>query len=50
MQTARYAKENNTELSFTYDGVVLENEYERLKQVCDFVIKENLYNLVMNGK
>jgi hypothetical protein len=40
--------ENNTVLRFTYDGVVLENESERLAQICDFVIKENLYNLIEN--
>ena len=37
---------NNTRLQFTYDGVVFENEAGRLAQVCDFVIKENLYNLI----
>jgi hypothetical protein len=40
------AKNNRTQLEFTYDGPVLENESERLKQVCDFVIKENLYNFL----
>lgn len=39
-------KDNGTLLQFTYDGIVLENELDRLGQVCDFVIKENLYNLV----
>ena len=39
---------NNTLLTFTYDGVVFENESDRLAQVCDFVIKENLYNLITN--
>jgi len=39
-------KGGNTLLKFTYDGVVLENEYDRLVQICDFVIKEKLYNLI----
>jgi hypothetical protein len=43
-------KGNNTLLEFTYDGPVLESEYDRLVQVCDFVIKENLSNLLTNGK
>ena len=42
-------KGNNTQLKFTYDGVVLENEFDRLVQVCDIVIKERLYNLLTNG-
>jgi hypothetical protein len=37
---------DGTLLQFTYDGVVLKNEYDRLVQICDFVIKENLYNLI----
>ena len=37
---------NKTVLQFIYDGAVLENETDRLAQVCDFVIKENLYNLI----
>ena len=41
-------KENNTLLQFTYDGIVLENEYDRLIQLCDMVIQENLYNLITN--
>jgi uncharacterized protein YndB with AHSA1/START domain len=36
----------STLLKFTYDGVVLENESDRLLQICDFVIKEKLYNLI----
>lgn len=39
-------KSGNTLLTFTYDGVVLENEYDRLVKICDFVIKEKLYNLI----
>ncbi len=43
-------KGDNTLLKFTYDGLILENEYDRLVQVCDMVIKEKLYNLIPNGK
>ena len=39
-------KGDSTQITFTYDGVVLENEYDRLVQVCDFVIKDRLYNLI----
>jgi hypothetical protein len=39
-------KGGSTLLKFTYDGVVLENEYDRLVQICDFVIKGKLYNLI----
>ena len=42
-------KGGNTLLQFTYDGVVLENEYERLVEICDMVIKEMLYNFIING-
>jgi hypothetical protein len=40
---------DNTLLKFTYLGLILENEYDRLVQVCDMVIKEMLYNLITNG-
>jgi hypothetical protein len=43
-------KGNNTILKFTYDGVVNENEYDRLVQVCDMTVKEMFYNFIMNGK
>ena len=39
-------KGNNTLLTFSYDGVIPENEYDRLVEVCDMVIKERLYNLL----
>ena len=42
-------KDEGTLLKFTYDGVTLENEYERLVQICDVVIKQNLYSLLTNG-
>ena len=41
---------NNTLLEFTYDGFVPGNEYDRLVQICDKVIKENLYDLLTNSK
>ena len=43
-------KVESTVLKFTYDGFVLENEYDRLVQICDIVIKEKLYNLITNGE
>ena len=43
-------KADNTVLKFTYDGLIPENEYDRLVQVCDMVIKEMLYNFITNGK
>src|SRR5450432_740185 len=43
-------KSGHTVLRFTYDGVVFENEYDRLVQLCDMVIKEMLYNLITTGK
>lgn len=43
-------KGDNTLLTFTYDGFVLENEFDRLVQLCDMVIKESLYNLITNGE
>lgn len=36
----------NTLLKFTYDGIIPGNEYNRLVQLCDFVIKEMLYSLI----
>ena len=43
-------KGGNTLLTFTYDGVIPEDEYDRLVWICDMVIKERLYNLITNGK
>lgn len=43
-------KDGNTLLKFTYDGFILEDEYDRLVQVCDMVIKKMLYNFITNGK
>jgi uncharacterized protein YndB with AHSA1/START domain len=36
----------NTVVKFTYDGPVLENELERLIQICDCCIKTRLYNFI----
>lgn len=41
---------NNTQLKFTYDGVVFENEYDILVKVCDLAIKEKFYDFIVNGK
>jgi hypothetical protein len=43
-------QEDTTMLQFTYDGVVLENEWDRLVQICDMTIKELFYNFIINGK
>ena len=39
-------KADNTEIAFTYNGVVLESEERRLADICDFCIKHNLYNFI----
>ena len=41
---------DNTILKFTYDGVVFEDEYDRLVQICDMTIKEMFYNFITYGK
>ncbi len=41
---------DNTQLKFIYDGVVLEDESDRLIQICDKTIKEMFYNYLINGK
>jgi len=43
-------KGGNTLLNFTYDGFILENESDRLVQICDITIKEMLYNFITYGK
>ena len=43
------AKGNCTELTFTYDGVVLEDEMETLIRICDLCIKEMFYSFAVNG-
>jgi len=42
--------EDSTMLRFTYDGVVFEDEYGRLVQICDFTINEILNNYINTGK
>jgi hypothetical protein len=44
------SKGNTTVLEFTYNGFILDNEYDRLVQICDFVIKENLYNFLIGSE
>ena len=39
-------KSGGTSLTFSYDGPVLEAEQDRLAQVCDFCIKDKLYNFI----
>jgi hypothetical protein len=41
-------KGNGTLLEFTYEGFIPKDEYDRLVQICDMVIRENLYNLIIN--
>jgi hypothetical protein len=43
-------KGGNTIIKFTYDGVVLENETDRLVEICDMTLKEMFYNFIINGK
>jgi len=43
-------KGDKTRLEFTYDGVVPENETERLVQICDMTLKDMFYNFMMIGK
>ncbi|MCC8424068.1 SRPBCC domain-containing protein [Mucilaginibacter sp. UR6-11] len=41
---------NHTQLKFTYDGVVLKEESDRLVQICDLTVKDFFYNFIVNGK
>ena len=43
-------KGNNTLIAFTYDGVVFEDEYDRLVMICDMTLKELFLNFIMNDK
>ena len=43
-------KGSNTLIAFTYDGVVFEDEYDRLVMICDMTLKELFFNFIMNGK
>lgn len=42
-------KGDHTLLQFTFDGIILEGEYDRLVQICDLVIKEMLYNYISHS-
>jgi uncharacterized protein YndB with AHSA1/START domain len=42
-------KGDHTELTFTYDGVVLEDQLETLVKVCDRCVKEMFYSFAVNG-
>ena len=42
-------KADNTLIKFTYDGVVLEHESDRLAHICDLTIKDLFYNFIVNG-
>lgn len=39
-------KGDSTLVKFTYDGVVLEHESDRLVQICDITIKDFFYNFI----
>ena len=41
-------KGDHTLIEFTYDGIILEGEYDRLVQICDVVVKEMLYRFINN--
>ncbi len=41
---------DKTEVKFTYDGVVLEQESDRLIQICDITIKDFLYHYLTYDK
>lgn len=41
---------DNTLIKFTYDGVVFEDEYDRLVQICDMTLKEMFYKYLTHGK
>jgi len=43
-------KDGSTLLEFIYDGFILDDEADRLVQVCDMVIKDMLYNFIVHGK
>jgi len=40
---------DGTLITYTYSGPVLENEQERLANVCDVVLKEKLYNFITDS-
>ena len=42
-------KGDYTLIEFTYDGIILEGEYDRLVRICDVVIGEMLYGFINNA-
>jgi len=42
-------KGDHTLIEFTYDGIILEGEYDRLVRICDVVIGEMLYGFINNA-
>jgi hypothetical protein len=42
-------KGGDTLVKFTYDGFIPANEYDRLVGLCDMIIKEKLYNIIIRG-
>jgi len=42
-------KGSNTIITFTYDGIVFEDEYDRLVQICNMTLRELFYNYIMNS-
>lgn len=43
-------KGDHTLIEFTYDGIILEGDYDRLVQICDVVIKVMLYDFLSSVK
>jgi methyltransferase-like protein len=41
-------KGDDTILKFTYDGVILKSDLDRLVQICDMTLKEFFYNFIIN--
>jgi hypothetical protein len=41
---------DHTQLKFTYDGVVFEDESDRLIDICDMTVKDFFYNYITYGK
>ncbi|MEX6690023.1 SRPBCC family protein [Danxiaibacter flavus] len=39
-----------TQITYTYDGIVLADEVERLVHICQLTVKELLYNYLVHGK
>lgn len=44
------AKDATTQITYTYDGIVLRNETERLSHICQITIKDCLYNYLVHGR